>query len=104
MIRINVIDRNGESHEIEGQEGDRLMEVLREFDWGVEAICGGMCSCATCHVFVAGEWQGKFNDADIDESELVDFLDHHQDSSRLSCQLELRAEHDGLAVTIAPEE
>ncbi len=104
MIKINVIDRDGENREVEGQEGDRLMEILREFDWGVEAICGGMCSCATCHVFVAEEWAGKFEEADIDETELVDFLDHRQGNSRLSCQLELSSEHNGLAVTIAPEE
>ena len=104
MIKINVIDRDGGSHEIEGQAGDRLMEVLREFDWGVEAICGGMCSCATCHVYVSEGWQDKFDAADVDESELVDFLDFKKDSSRLSCQLELGDAHDGLAVTLAPEE
>lgn len=104
MIKINVIDRDGGSHKIEGQVGDRLMEVLREFDWGVEAICGGMCSCATCHVYVSEGWQDKFDGADVDESELVDFLDLKKESSRLSCQLELSDAHDGLVVTLAPEE
>jgi 2Fe-2S ferredoxin len=104
VITINVIDREGNAHKVEGQTGDRLMEVLREFDWGVEAICGGMCSCATCHVYVAEAWQYKFTEADMDESELVDFLDFKQEHSRLSCQLELSSEHDGLEITLAPEE
>ena len=50
MITLKVKDREGESHEVEANEGDTLMETLREFDWGVAAICGGMCSCGTCHV------------------------------------------------------
>lgn len=104
MIRIKATDRFGEVHEVEGQPGDRLMEVLREFPWGVEAICGGMCSCGTCHVYVAPEWQGRFDPRELDEEELLDFLDYRKDGSRLSCQLELTEEHDGLDVTLAPEE
>jgi 2Fe-2S ferredoxin len=104
MINIKVTDRFGESHEIEGQPGDRLMETLREFSWGVEAICGGMCSCGTCHVYLDPEWLGRFDPREMDEVELLDFLDYRQDNSRLSCQLELAQEHEGLKVTLAPEE
>lgn len=104
MIRIKATDRFGEVYEVEGQPGDRLMEVLREFPWGVEAICGGMCSCGTCHVYVAPEWQGGFDPRERDEEELLDFLEFRKDGSRLSCQLELTEEHDGLEVTLAPEE
>ena len=104
MIRIKVTDRFGDAHEVEGQAGDRLMEVLREYSWGVEAICGGMCSCGTCHVYVAPEWQARFDDRELDEEELLDFLEYRRDGSRLSCQLELTDSHDGLEVTLAPEE
>ena len=104
MIRINVKDRFGDIHQVEGEPGDRLMEVLREFPWGVEAICGGMCSCGTCHVYVDAEWQGRFESCELDEEELLDFLDHRQEGSRLSCQLELDEVHDGLTVALAPEE
>ena len=104
MIKINVTDRDGNSHAVEGQPNDSLMEVLREFDWGVAAICGGMCSCATCHVFVDETWLQKFPEREMDEEELLEFLDYFQPNSRLSCQLELKADHDGLAVTLAPEE
>lgn len=104
MISIKVKDRFGEIHQLEGQPGDRLMEILREVPWGVEAICGGMCSCATCHVYVDAEWRDKFDAREADEEDLLDFLDHRQQGSRLSCQLELGNEHDGLTVALAPEE
>ena len=104
MITLNVTDREGHLHTVEARPYDRLMEVLREFDWGVAAICGGMCSCATCHVFVDEAWLDSFPPRDSDELELLEFLDHFQPNSRLSCQLELREAHDGLDVTLAPEE
>lgn len=104
MIQIKVTDRFGDVHNVEGEPGDKLMEVLREFPWGVEAICGGMCSCATCHVYLDEAWRDKFDAREIDEEELIDFLDHKQDGSRLSCQLELEEAHNGLSLTLAPEE
>ena len=104
MIKINVTDRDGNKHVVEAQPNDTLMEVLREFDWGVAAICGGMCSCATCHVFVDDEWLETFARREMDEEELLEFLDHFQPNSRLSCQLTLQQQHDGMAVTLAPEE
>ncbi len=104
MITIIVKDRFGEKHQLEAEPGDHLMEVLREVPWGVEAICGGMCSCATCHVYVDETWRGTFDTAEVDEDDLLEFLDHRKDGSRLSCQLDLKEEHDGLTVTLAPEE
>jgi len=104
MITIIVKDRFGETHQLEAEPGDHLMEVLREVPWGVEAICGGMCSCATCHVYVDEKWRDRFDSVEVDEEDLLDFLDHQQEGSRLSCQLELKEEHDGLAVALAPEE
>lgn len=104
MITINVVDLEGHTHEVQAHENDRLMEVLREFDWGVDAICGGMCSCATCHVFVDPDWMDRFPPREMDEEELLEFLDHFKANSRLSCQLELQDKHDGLLVTLAPEE
>ncbi len=104
MITINVTDREGRNHVVEGHPGDKLMEVLREFDWGVAAICGGMCSCATCHLYVGDEWLPSFPQREMDEEELLEFLDFFKPNSRLSCQLELQDRHDGLTVTLAPEE
>jgi len=104
LINIIVTDLDGKTHEIQAHANDRLMEVLREYDWGVAAICGGMCSCATCHVYVDENWQDKFPRREMDEEELLEFLDHFQPNSRLSCQLELQERHNGLVVTLAPEE
>jgi ferredoxin, 2Fe-2S len=104
LITIHVRARDGQTHKLEARANDRLMEVLREFDWGVAAICGGMCSCATCHVYVDEAWFDRFPRREMDEEELLEFLDSFRANSRLSCQLELQDRHDGLLVTLAPEE
>lgn len=104
LIELKVTDREGQEHSVQAQPDDRLMEVLREYEWGVSAICGGMCSCATCHVWLDEQWSELFPPKDIDEEELLEFLDEFKPSSRLSCQLVLQPQHDGLAVTLAPEE
>lgn len=104
MITIKVKDRDGKSHEIEAEEGYTLMETLRELPWGVAATCGGMCSCATCHVFIDEAWIGVLPAKDYDEEDLIDMLEFEAPNSRLSCQLRLGPEHDGLELELAPEE
>ena len=103
-IRLNVVDRNGGEHEVDTPAEGSLMEALRELDYGVTAICGGMCSCATCHVYIAPEWGGKLPDRQSDETDLLTELQFRQDTSRLSCQVQLTEQLDGLRVTLAPEE
>ncbi len=103
-MKINVTDRDGNTHDVEADTGIKLMEALRDLDYGVEAICGGMCSCATCHVYVAGDWLGKLPEPEADETDLLDALDYRKDESRLSCQLDLTDALEGIHVTIAPEE
>lgn len=104
MIKLHVTDRDGLVREIEAEESQLLMEALREFDWGVPAICGGMCSCATCHVYLDDAWTEAFPEPDYDEEDLVDTLEYKKPQSRLSCQLTLGEKHDGLVLTLAPEE
>ena len=104
MISITVKDLDGQVHEIEAREGDSLMEALREFEWGVPAICGGLCSCGTCHVYLDPEWLDKFPPTDSDEQDLLDVFDSAKSNSRLSCQMRIGANHDGLKLSIAPEE
>ena len=104
MINILVKDLAGQLHEIQAREGDSLMEALRKFEWGVPAICGGLCSCGTCHVYLDPDWLDRFHQADPDEQDLLDVFDSTKDNSRLSCQLRLQAGHDGLQLSIAPEE
>ena len=104
MIDFIATDLEGQEHELQARPDERLMEVLREQDWGVAAICGGMCSCATCHVWVDEEWLDRFPSKDVDEEELLEFLDQFNANSRRSCQLILQPQHNGLRVTLAPEE
>ena len=104
MARLRVVDRDGIEHTVEGRTGLKVMETLRDLDYGVAAICGGMCSCATCHVYVDPQWQSRLPAAMSDERELLMELSHSQSTSRLSCQIEFTPELEGLRVTIAPEQ
>ncbi|MEZ5566505.1 MAG: 2Fe-2S iron-sulfur cluster-binding protein [Gammaproteobacteria bacterium] len=105
MPKIHVIDRAGNTHTVEVDNGLTVMEPLRELDDGVEALCGGMCSCATCHVFVAPEWFDKLPHRHSDELELLESTENFRaGESRLSCQLKVTDSIDGIQVTVAPEE
>jgi len=104
MALLRVVDRDGVEHEVEARTGLKVMETLRELDYGVAAICGGMCSCATCHVYVDPDWVDRLPPPQSDERELLMELSHNTEASRLSCQIELTAELAGLRVTIAPDE
>jgi len=92
MALLRVVDRDGVEHEVDAKPGLKVMETLRELDYGVAAICGGMCSCATCHVYVDPQWVSKLPAAMSDEKELLTELSHHESNSRLSCQIEFTNE------------
>lgn len=104
MALLRVVDRDGVEHEVDAQTGLKVMETLRELDYGVAAICGGMCSCATCHVYVDPEWAEKLPEPMSDERELLTELSGYTERSRLSCQIEFTPALAGLRVTIAPDE
>ncbi|HTY49816.1 MAG TPA: phosphotransferase [Steroidobacteraceae bacterium] len=104
MPLLRVVDRDGVEHQVEGRSGLKLMETLRDLDYGVAAICGGMCSCATCHVYVDPQWVDRLPPAQSDERELLADLAHYETNSRLSCQIPLTDALAGLRVTIAPDE
>jgi len=104
LITISVKDLDGQKHEIQAREGDSLMESLRTHEWGVPAVCGGLCSCGTCHVYLDQDWLDKFQQADGDEQDLLDLFGNTEDNSRLSCQLQLLPTHNGLKLTIAEED
>jgi 2Fe-2S ferredoxin len=104
MALMRVVDRDGVEHEIEARTGLKVMENLRELDYGVAAICGGMCSCATCHIYVDPAWVDRVPEPMSDERELLSELSHTAENSRLSCQIEFTPELAGLRVTIAPDE
>ncbi len=105
VAKIYLIDIYGIEHVIEGHPGRKLMESLREHEFGVTASCGGMCSCATCHVYVDPAWIEKLPEMQSDERELVTELITYQPGvSRLSCQIPFTEKLDGIKVTVAPEE
>lgn len=104
MPDLKVVDRDGVEHQVTAKAEATVMEALRELDYGVAAICGGMCSCATCHIYIDPEWQGKLPAAMSDERELLSELTHARPNSRLSCQVGMTEALAGLRVTIAPDE
>jgi 2Fe-2S ferredoxin len=105
MPTLIVVNRAGEEQSVEGGEGLSVMEVIRDngFD-ELLALCGGCCSCATCHVYVDPAFADKLPALSEDENDLLDSSDHRNDTSRLSCQLVMNQGLDGLRVTIAPED
>ena len=105
MPKLIVTNRDGETSEIEVEDGLTVMEAIRDngFD-ELLALCGGCCSCATCHVFVEEGNTGAMPAMSEDEDDLLESSDHRKESSRLSCQIPFTAELDGLKVTIAPED
>jgi ferredoxin, 2Fe-2S len=104
MPMVRVIDRDGIERELEAPSGATLMEPLRDMDDGVAAICGGMCSCATCHVYVDADWVATLPAPMSDESDMLGDLVSRRANSRLSCQIVLNDALAGMKVSIAPEE
>jgi 2Fe-2S ferredoxin len=104
MPTVRVIDRDDQERVLEAPSGATLMEPLRDMEEGVAAICGGMCSCATCHVYVDPDWVSKLPAPMSDEGDMLGDLTSRKSNSRLSCQIVLNDALSGLRVTIAPEE
>ena len=105
MPTINVTTRNGDTRVVEATLGISIMENLR--DGGIDellALCGGCLSCATCHVFVDEPWLNQRPAVSEDENDLLDSSDARQANSRLSCQLPMTEELDGISVTVAPDD
>ena len=104
MPLLKVVDRDGKEHEVKAPASGVLMEPLRDMDDGVTAICGGMCSCATCHIYIDEAWESKLPPKQGDEVELLREMTHTNEHSRLSCQVQFTAALAGLKVAIAPDE
>lgn len=105
MAKLTIVNRTGEESTIEAETGLSVMENIRDAGFDeLLALCGGSCSCATCHVYVDDNWLDKLDSMSTDENELLDSSDHRQENSRLSCQIEMTDALDGLKVVIAPED
>lgn len=105
MAEIFVTTREGKEIALPAKAGMSVMEIIR--DGGIDellALCGGCCSCATCHVYVDADDVARTGSTGADEADLLDSSDHKKPSSRLSCQIPFTAALDGLKVTIAPED
>jgi 2Fe-2S ferredoxin len=105
MTTLKIVRRDGTACTVVGDQGRSAMEAMR--DNGVDdvlALCGGCCSCATCHVYVDPQFGALLPPMNDDEKDLLDSLSHRNERSRLSCQLKLTAGLDGMTIAIAPEE
>jgi ferredoxin, 2Fe-2S len=105
MPKLVIVDRAGTEKTVDAGTGLTVMEAIRDSGFDeLLALCGGCCSCATCHVHVDAGWLGKLPAMSEDENDLLESSDHRDESSRLSCQIQLTADLDGLKVTIAEED
>ena len=105
MPQITVVNQSGEETAVNAPEGRTLMEVIRDngFD-ELLALCGGCCSCATCHVHIDADYMDKLPAMGEDENDLLDSSDHRNQFSRLACQVPVSAALEGCKVTIAQED
>ncbi len=105
MPKLIVVNRSGEESTVEAASGLTVMEAIRDngFD-ELLALCGGCCSCATCHVHVDPAFADKLPAMSEDEDDLLDSSDDRNETSRLSCQIPFTDDLDGLKVTIAKED
>jgi 2Fe-2S ferredoxin len=105
MPKLVIVDRAGAEKSVDVGSGLTVMEAIRDSGFDeLLALCGGCCSCATCHVHVDAAWADKLPALSEDENDLLDSTDHRNETSRLSCQIALTDELDGLKVSIAPED
>lgn len=102
MIKVTVIDREGNSHELEAPTdmNMNMMEFCKAAEFPVEGTCGGMALCASCHMYV--ESNHELNEPSEDEEDMLDQAFFVEDNSRLGCQIHLKDDLDGLVVRLAP--
>ena len=101
MPKITYIEHDGTSHEVDADVGTTVMNAaLDNLVPGIDADCGGECSCATCHVMVDGEWMAKVGQPNETEESMLDLNPERQENSRLSCQINVTEDLDGLVVNL----
>jgi ferredoxin, 2Fe-2S len=105
MPKLIVVNREGQEAVVDGEAGLSVMEVIRDSGFDeLLALCGGCCSCATCHIYADPAFADRLPALSEDENDLLDSSDHRTGESRLSCQIPFSDALDGLRVTIAPED
>ena len=99
MAKITYIEHNGKSHSLDVENGLTVMEgAVQNNIPGIDADCGGGCACATCHVYVEEKWLNKLPKKEPSEQDMLDLAIEPTSSSRLSCQIIVSDELDGLVV------
>jgi 2Fe-2S ferredoxin len=101
-IILHVTSQDGAKHKLIALDGWRAMEVIRDYGLPIKAECGGACSCATCHVYVADNWADRLIEPTTEEEGMLDEAFEVQENSRLSCQILMSEELNGLQLTLAP--
>ncbi len=100
MVKIIYKDHEGEAREVDAQKGETVMETaIKNSVPGIDADCGGACACATCHVYVDEAFMDKVGQPEDMEASMLDFAENVQPNSRLSCQITVSDELEGLTVT-----
>ncbi|MDQ3559526.1 MAG: (2Fe-2S)-binding protein [Pseudomonadota bacterium] len=101
MAKITFIGADGTRYEVEAENGSTVMEnAIRTGVPGIEAECGGACACATCHVYVGEEWRSAVGEPAPMEEDMLDFAYDVRPGSRLSCQIRVTDDLNGLTVTV----
>ena len=99
MAKITYVEHDGTEHTIEVKNGMSVMEgAIKNNVPGIDADCGGACACATCHVYVDAAWEGKTGEKSAMEESMLDFAENVEENSRLSCQIKVSDDLDGLVV------
>jgi 2Fe-2S ferredoxin len=99
MAKVTYVEHDGTEHTIEVKNGMSVMEgAIKNNVPGIDADCGGACACATCHVYVDAAWEGKTGEKSAMEESMLDFAENVEPSSRLSCQIKVSDDLDGLVV------
>lgn len=105
MGKATYIDRSGNPHTVEVQNGTSLMQVSLDHSIeGIVAECGGQCSCATCHVYLEDGWYEKAGAPSDREAEMLECVIDPEPTSRLSCQVVMKDELDGIVVRVAQKQ
>lgn len=104
MTYIFIVDRGGTERKIEARAGSSLLEIIkRSGNTEIAALCGGSCSCSTCHIYIDADFCDRLPGPGEEEDDLLDSTAYRALNSRLACQIEFGDSLDGLRLTIAPE-
>ena len=105
MVAITYVEHNGTRHTVDVEPGSNLMiGATLNMVPGVDGMCGGICSCATCHCYIPESWRGRLPAAGEGERGMLEGASHRRDNSRLGCQVIVSEELNGLEVQLPPEQ